>query len=479
MRFRTTLILAAIFAGLLAYVFLVEEPRRVEESKKKTLLTVQSDDVTGVTLKFADREIVLQKVDGSWRMVAPVEAPADSVAVTNLVNAAVQAEVTKDLGDAGGKLAQYGLDAPLVTVTLKAGDKTLPAVLVGKTTPIGAGAYAKLAYMPNVVLTSGALRAGMDKQVKDLRDKTILTFGDPELRQVELQGEGKDIVLTQEDGNWRIEKPRAMAADAATVRSFLSSLRSLRAVDFPADQPTDLAAFGLDKPRLRITLRIGEEGAEKTLLVGSTNDKKEMYVQRAGQPAVYAVSDWGYRDLDKSADDFRDKTIIAFLPADVRGLAVIGPDGTAKLTRGDGNEWRLEGSADKVSAAAVTQYLDEVREVKGFSVAADGPTDLAALGLNPPALTIALTGEGVKPLGTLLIGTRQTAAGPPEHTAMAGDGQTAFVVRDYLVKRLFKKPDAFLEKPTAGPGTPAPPAAQIGEVEDEELLIDEPVDPPE
>ena len=475
MRFRTTLILAALFAGLLAYVFLVEEPKRVEEGKKKTLLSVQSDDVTGVTLTFADREIALKKVDGSWRLTAPVDAPADSVAVTNIVTAATQAEVTKDLGDAGGKLAQYGLDAPLVRITLTAKDKTLPTILVGKTTPIGAGAYAKLADAPNVVLTSGTLRAGMDKQAKDLRDKTILTFGDPDLRKIEVQGDGKDIVLVQQDGTWRLEKPRAMAADAATVRSFLSSLRSLRAVDFPADP----AAFGLDKPRLRITLRLGDEGAEKTLLVGATNDKKEMYVQRAGQPTVYAVSDWSYRDLDKSADDFRDKTILTFVPADVTGLSIIGPDGAAKLHRDDGKGWRLDGVDRKVSAATVQQYLDELREVKGFSVAADQPTDLAALGLNPPALTIALTGDGGKPLGTLLIGSRQTADGQSEHTAMAGDGQTVFVVRDYLVKRLFKKPDAFIEQPTPGPGTPAPVAAEIGEIEDEELLMDEPVDPPQ
>lgn len=479
MRFRTTLILAAVFAGLLAYAFLVEEPKRVEEGKKKTLLSVQSDDVTGVTLAFADREIVLKKVDGTWRLTAPVDAPADTVAVTNLVNAAAQAEITKDLGDAGGKLAQYGLETPLVRVTLTTKDKTLPAVLVGKTTPIGAGAYAKLADASNVVLTGGALRSSMDKQVKDLRDKTILTFGDPELRKVEIQGEGKDIVLVQQDGTWRLEQPRAMAADAATVRSFLSSLRSLRAVDFPAEPAADPAAFGLDKPRLRITLRLGEEGAEKTLLVGASNDKKEMYVQRAGQPTVYAVSDWTYRDLDKSADDFRDKTILTFAPAEVTGLSIIGPDGAVKLSRNDAKEWRLEGVDGKVSPAAVQQYLDEVREVKGFSVAAEQPTDLAALGLNPPSLAIPLTGAEGKPLGTLLIGSRPSAEGQSEHTAMAGDGQTVFVVRDYLIKRLFKKADAFFEKPTPAAGTPAPPAAQIGEVEDEEILIDEPVDPPQ
>jgi len=141
----------------------------------------------------------------------------------------------------------------MVSVTLTAKDKTLPAVLVGKTSPIGAAAYAKLADAAKVVLTTGAFRTGMDKQVKDLRDKTILTFGDPELRTVEVRGQGKDIVLVQQDGAWRLEQPLAMAADAATVRSFLSSLRSLRATDFrrtsrPTWRPTGSTSRGYGSP---------------------------------------------------------------------------------------------------------------------------------------------------------------------------------------------------------------------------------------
>ena len=477
MRFRTTLILAAVFAGLLAYVFLVEEPKREQEAKKKTLLAAQADDVTGVTLTFADREIVLKNVDGTWRVVGPVDAPADAVTVTNLINAAVQAEATKDLGDAGGNLAQYGLDKPFVAITLTTKDKTLPTVLVGKTTPVGAAVYAKLADAPNVVLTGGALRAGMDKQAKDLRDKTIVAFGDPELRKIELRGDGKDIVLAQQDNAWRIEQPFTSAADPAAVRNFLSSLRSLRATDFPADQPTGLAAYGLDKPRLQITLTLGDQGNTQTLLIGAGNDKKEMYVQRAGQPTVYTVSDFSYRDLDKSVNDFRDKTVLAFEPAKVVGLSIASADGTFALMRGEANTWRLDGSDAKIAASAVTQYLDELRELKGWLIAADLPADLKTLGLEPPSLTVTLTGEGSQEIGTVLIGKRPSGEGQSEYTAMAGGGSTVFVARDYLVKRLEKKADAFVEKPTPVPGTPrvgGPPAEAL---EDEGMLGEEPVDP--
>lgn len=456
MRVRTTLVLAAILAGLLAYVFYVEEPRRAEEGRRKTLLTVTTDEVTGVTLTYADREIVLKKSEGTWRLVAPIDAPADSVTVSTVLTAVAQAEITKDLGDVGGNLAPYGLDQPFVRVTLTTATGSLPGLLVGKQTPVGTAAYAKLADAPNVVLTGGALRTQLDRQVKDLRDKTVLTFADAEVRRVELRGSGPEIVLAQQDGNWRLEQPVAMPADGTTVRGFLSSLRSLRAVDFPAE--TDARALGLDPPRLRITLRLGEEGAEKTLLVGASDaEKRQLYVQRAGQPTVYAVSDWVFRDLDKSVNDFRDKTILAFTPGDVTALTVAGPDGTARLTRGEGGVWRLEGSDQPVSTSAVTEYLENVLEVKGYTILADAPTDLAPYGLAPPQLTVTVNGADGAALGTLLIGSRQAESGEPEHTAMAGGGTTVFTVRDYLVKRLFKKPDAFLERPTPTPGgSPAP-----------------------
>jgi hypothetical protein len=480
MRFRTTIILILLLLGLGAYVYWVELPKAEQEAKKKTLFEFTPADTTEVDLAYADREIVLKKSGDEWRLAKPIDAPADQTTAKNLVNAIAECEVKKTLDETATDLPQYGLDQPFVKVTVKLKDKELPTILVGKNAPVGFSTYLKKADDPKIILTSSSFRSGMDKKVKDLRDKTIVAFEDKDVHKVQLHGEAKDIALVQKDDNWSIEQPAAYAADATAMRSFLSTLRSMRAVDFPADQPTDLSTYGLDNPRLTVTLYLGKENAEKRLLLGKETDKKEVYVQASGQPTVYTVSDWVFRDLNKSLADFRDKTVFAFDRDKITAVDVARKEGGQfKLVRGDDKQWRVEGvGGGKPAETTISQFIGDLHDLKGYEIAADNPTDLAQFGLDQPLLKATVVGEGDKPVGTVLAGSRQTADGKKEYTAMIAGGPTVFLVRDYLFTRLDKHPQDFVEKPTPtiGAATPGTPVVQSEDEPEEGGVEDEPPD---
>jgi ribosomal protein L14E/L6E/L27E len=471
MRFRTTLLLILVLAGLGAYVYFVEYPKAEEEAKKKTLFELKADDVTQVTLDYGDHKIVLKKSGADWRMTEPLDVPADATTAKNLASAIADCEVKHELKDASADLSQYGLDKPFVTVTVKAGDKELPAFMVGKNTPVGFSTYVQRADDKKIQLTGSAFRSGVDKKVKDLRDKTIIDFVDGDVQRLELSGDGKELVLVQKDDKWTIEQPASYAADGSTVRSFLSTLRSMRATDFPDDQPADLATYGLDKPQLKIALHLGKDNAEKSILIGKENDKKEIFVQRAGQPTVYTVSDWVLRDLNKNPADFRDKTVLAFDRDKVTAVELKRKDGShTKLVHGANNQWQVEGAEGKPAETVITQYLTDLHDLKGYEIAADQPADLAQFGLDQPSLAVSVFGENNKPVGTALLGARDKD-GKKEYTALLEGGPTVFLVRDYLFTRLDKQPKDFIEKPpapTVAPGSaPAPAAVNDDEHEDE------------
>jgi hypothetical protein len=86
-----------------------------------------------------------------------------------------------------------------------------------------------------------------------------------------------------------MEKPGGYAADGTVVRSYLSTLRSLRAVDFPDDNATDLSTYGLDQPRLAVTLWVGKDADQRQLLLGKENDKKEIFVKLGGYTPMEAI----------------------------------------------------------------------------------------------------------------------------------------------------------------------------------------------
>ncbi|HVN88137.1 MAG TPA: DUF4340 domain-containing protein [Candidatus Binatia bacterium] len=464
MRFRSTLIFLIVALGLGAYVYFVEFKKAAEESKKKTLFQFTADDVTDVTLTYDDRQIAAHKGDSGWRLTKPIDTAADDTAMRNLVNAIAECEVKKDLENPQADLSTYGLDRPFVRVTVQLKDKALPTILVGKNTPVGFSTYISRDDDKKIRLANSAFRSGMDKQVKDLRDKTILSFNEDEVRQISVTSPHQNLLLTKKDTTWVIEKPASYAADPSVIRTLLSSMKSMRAVDFPDAEEKNLQTYGLEEPRLVVVLHLAKNDEQLALMLGKENDQKQIYVKTLSRPTVFTVSEWVFRDLNKELKDFRDKTVLAFDTNAVRRTEIKRADGQViKLVRGDDQKWKVGGAGDtKPLETAITQFLTDLHDLKGFDIAADKPANLADFGLSAPVLSITLQADKDAPLGTVLIGKRQPEPTKTEYTAMTSGGDTIYLLRDYLFTRLDKQQKDFLEQPTPVPATGPPTIAVSG-----------------
>ncbi len=456
MRFRNTLILLIVLLGLGGYVYFVEYPAAVKEEKKETVLQFDPDAVTAVSLTYPDRKIVVEKANGAWSLSEPVKAKADGISVQSLLKTLSQCELKRTIEEKPKDLAPYGLDKPMTTVKITVPGKEVPALEIGKAAPVGDAAYALRSGEDKLLLTSTSCRSTLDKKPKDLRDKSILTFTDDQVQRIAVHKEGADIVLVKKDGRWRIESPGDHAADDTIVRSYLSTLRNLRAVDFPSEAPTDLQQYGLAAPRLTVSVGLGGDKTDE-LLVGKDNEPSQIFVKTAAAPTVYAVGDWAFRDLDKSANDFRDKTLLAFDKDKLSSVQVQRADGGGfKLVRAD-DTWRLANAEGQTSERAATQFIADVDDLKGSEVVADGVTDLSIYGLAAPEISITISGEGDKEIGTILLGKWQHDEKTEIAATRAGSG-TVLLVRDYVEKRVDKQRRDFMVQPTptrAAASTPA------------------------
>jgi hypothetical protein len=460
-RLGRILVLAVLVAALGAYLYLYEVPQAQREAQKTKLLAFEPEAVTGVTLAYPDRTIELRRGDQGWRLTAPVDAPADEAAVTSLLRTLADAEVQKTLDTLPEDLTAFGLAEPSVTVrlTLKEGP-TPPPVAVGKNTPIGGRTYVRRGEERTLLLTSSSVQFGLKKQPNDLRNKQLLTFTDEDVTRIELvRAGGPGVVLTRagsdEKGQtWSVE-PGGHAADATEVRSYLSSLRAARAADFPADAPSDLAPYGLDEPRLTVHLGTSGAGGRQTLLLGSETTKdtqKQVYAKRGDQPTVYAIGEWSFRSLDKSAGDFRDKSVLAFEPDRVGRIAIERKDGEGvTIARTEKDGWQVVGAEDgPPETDTVRRFLDDVKELRGASIAAEPPDDLGAYGLDVPDLRIELVDRDEQPLGTILAARRDD-----KHYVMRGGGTTVFEAREYMYARLDKRRADFAGASATPAGTGA------------------------
>ncbi|HSQ00720.1 MAG TPA: DUF4340 domain-containing protein [Candidatus Dormibacteraeota bacterium] len=467
MRARYTALLALILVGLGAYLYFVESKQEAESEKKKTLLAVKADDVTGLTLTYGDHEIVLEQRDGAWRMTKPVEAAADELAVKNLVRAIAEAEVKKTIDDPPQDLLPFGLAPPFVTIAITTKDgAAVPAVKVGKTTAVSFSTYVQLADKPTVYLTPSSFRSGVDKQPKDLRDKTILAFNDNDITALTLRGDGGAAVeLARKNGEWWIEQPASYRADNNAVRALLSTIRNLRATDFANDNPApaDLATYGLAPPQRELVLRAG---ADKTITldVGKPTDQG-LYVKSGERPTAFVVGKWVASDLGKGVNELRDKTLLTFDPTAAGSIAVTRADGANFTLASKDGQWTLAGAEAPTNPASALAFVGALSRLAGSQVLAESTPDPAAYGLAAPAITVNVTGTDGKSIGTVRLGT--IAPDPPatQYTAQRDGDPAVMQLGEFQFKQLDKKPDDFTRppKPPAGaPGMPGMPGGDAG-----------------
>jgi hypothetical protein len=147
-NWKPTLIVLALFAALLAYVFLVEvkkEPPAQDDAPPTPIqiLDMGTADLRAVRIDDGTRVLGLERDAGQqdWRITGPDERPADTDDVSTLVRSLARLDarqvVLEEVSDPG----TYGLAPPALTVDIytQAGGKE--RILVGRRTPGGASFY--------------------------------------------------------------------------------------------------------------------------------------------------------------------------------------------------------------------------------------------------------------------------------------------------------------------------------------------------
>jgi hypothetical protein len=475
MRFRNTLVLAVIVALVGAYVVGVEKPAMEREEQETRLLDVDREKVAGLTLESPKGRIAIEKAELSgWKITAPRETGADQVAIDGILGTIEGAAVKKKLDETPADLAPFGLATPDTTVVLTLSGGASRKLAFGRKTPIGGSAYVRRDDEPSVLLADDTVRATMQRGLDDLRDKTVLSFADGDVKGITISGvEGEPTVLVKDGNEWALTSPIRATADATQVRSLLSSLRSLRATGFVDDAgaPPD-GKYQLDPARVTVDLVLAPDGAKKTLLVGGATEdpaKKEIHAQVLPGDTVYVVGSHLYSIAARRAMDFRDKTVLAFDKDAVRAVTSRRTDGAGfRIEKTDGKWGVADAGTTGVKEFIASRFVEDLRELKGTDIASEtGPRP--EFGLDRPAIEVVVEGAD-GPLGTIRVSV--VGEGADKKIYAAADGsQTVYLLQEFVFQRVDKRRGDFLTLPTTTPAAGEnadAPAADGGAEADEE-----------
>jgi hypothetical protein len=222
------------------------------------------------------------------------------------------------------------------------------------------------------------------------------------------------VALALDGGAWRITAPVELRADESAANALLGRARDLKAQEFVAEAPDRLAAYGLDRPQVRLTVWEKEAKEPKVLLLGPVPGKDGAYatVAGAGPAPVVTVEGKALADLARSVQDLRDRSLFGvFDTQDVTGVRIQRGDQTLSLERRGEDDWRLAGpKSGKARSGRVTDVVWTLRNLKWRELVAEQGWDGARYGLAPPATTITLTGKEGKTIAALALGKTEVGA---------------------------------------------------------------------
>lgn len=368
-RGRNTAILAAAATAMVAYLYFVERHREPAPAEGpggtagKVFTGVDGAKVEELQIVASSGEATtLRKVDGAWRVVAPISAPADQTETTSTASTLASADVQRVVDEQPKDLAAFGLAKPRVTITFRVtGEKTPRTLLLGDKNPTGSDLYAKLAGAPRVFLVSGYLEGTFDKGAFGFRDKRVLTFDREKIDRLDVAaGAAKTTVARQADA-WSVVAPVTARADFGVIEAVLSRLANgqMKAIAWDPDAPTAPAAapaatqpggkavapaprprtlkeFGLDPAEHRLTLGAGGMVAE--LLIGKPSPEGDLYAKDASRSVVFTIDKALADDLTRNPADFRTKDVFAFRPFTATRLAISRGAVTTAFERKKGAE---------------------------------------------------------------------------------------------------------------------------------------------
>jgi len=385
--------------------------RPVAEFRDKTLFAFDRRNVSAIDLDIDGSKMTLEAEDGGkWRIAKPGPFRGDADMITEMLDKLASATVKEFLGSAK-PAAAYGLDKPSrVTIWLgKDKDRTSKTLLLGKVDAAKKGVYVQRQGEPEVLLAPSETWDKLPKTVAAARDKVVFTYAYDKVNRVEIESAAGTVKLERDGIDWKITAPEALKADTGAVNGLLWHIRDLRASGFLDETPAGVARY-LAKPD--VTVKIWEEGAKepKTLLLALSSAVKVGEQTGVAAPGakgpVFMVEAKDVRDFSKTADDLRDKSLIAsFDMKEVKRVRLSVGDKRLLLERRGDDDWRvLEPAKGPAKEIKVTGLLLTLRGLKWKEIASADGADAARFGLDKPEVEIAVLKADGKELAGLAVG---------------------------------------------------------------------------
>jgi hypothetical protein len=229
-RSTVTLLIVLVVLAIATY-FVLRRPGEQSSTgfSSQVLVDYDSSTVDKIEIRSATGTTMVEKQEGTWFVTSPIHFRADSNAVVAILSQGKRIELKDLVSSNPEKQRVFQVDSTGLLIRISEKDMSRAAFRVGKTSSSFTETYVRRENSTEVYLANGFLSGTFNRQLKDLRDRTVFRVDVNSIKEVKFQYGDTTFTLQLRDTVWQIGNERA---SDATVRTFLSSLSNLQADDF-------------------------------------------------------------------------------------------------------------------------------------------------------------------------------------------------------------------------------------------------------
>lgn len=455
---------------------LSRKPNDMRDKKVVRFDSIGTYGINKLEIKTPSDVIAIEKsLDLDWVITKPVNLYADQDTVKNFIEKIKTLEIEDFISDKPTDLSPYGLKDPVFEISVtKEEDKELAKFYVGNKLPEGDKCYVKrVGEEPVYTVPTVEFYDKLEDVLLSFRDRLVSDFNKDLVKKLVIEKPDRTFVCdvtNKKDAEgqvvWDLTKPIQTTADTEAVNQIIWDLSFLKAEKHVTKAPKDLKDFGLDKPKLKVSVtyekvaeQLPQEAEKKmdeksqlamqskepvektietrTLLIGKKvkdDDKVSSYGMFSDSDLVFELSWPKIRNFDAELVPTK---ILNFERTQAVKLTITYANKAIQLEKTN-NVWKIKNEQKDVQGREVDYYIRNLSELKGSYIEQYKAASLTPYSLDKPQLVITIGLEGGD--AVLLVGKKKDDHG---YYVKNKDSDYIYVVAHELVAKLIKKEEDF------------------------------------
>jgi hypothetical protein len=303
--------------------------------------------------------------------------------------------------------------------------------------------YADLPERNTVVEVSKGFASLFNITPNDLRDRKLARLNSDLIDRITIENAAQPkIVLAREENRWRFLSPTNAPANANNIHRLIQELNDGEVTEFVSDTATDLAKYGLDQPKLKITFssyaseNTAESNAGEVVLSAlefGNSENGVTYARLEAEPYVFSIADQMLSDLPKTQFSFRSLDILDLNRDELMSVHVEKEgEEPLDLVRDVKGKWTLKGQEKRQNDGQIQQFLTTLTGLRAATWTGELNPEY---GFDQPSLEIKISYQSgeQKREANIKFGKTNPAN---QHYGMRSEEEGVFVVDDEQFNQL-------------------------------------------